>query len=327
MKETPVIKTIFILGPTATGKTSLGVKLAGSFDGEIISADSRQVYKGLDIGSGKDLSSYSISGKSIPYHLIDIVSPIEEYNLMRYSRDFNDAIMKVHDKNHLPVVVGGSALYVDAIIKNYKLPGGPPDTEMRKKTESLDVSELGKLLKNRNPQIYSELKDKNNRNRLLRAIEKAESGAEDRSSRLYELTPLLLGIYFHRSEVHKRIESRLDERLLNGMVEEVERLHSNGVSWERLEYFGLEYKFAALYLQKKLDYNEMRLQLLAKIRQFAKRQDIWFRKMENEGNLIHWIPGGDFHAAEELVKLFLQDKELPDPVLRLSEIRYGIKTD
>ena len=321
------LKTVVITGPTATGKTALAVKLASKSGGEIISVDSRQVYRGMDIGTGKDLEEYVHNGKPVPYHLIDMVNPEAEYNLMEFCRDTWTAIRDIADRNKLPVLCGGTPMYLNAILSEYELPGGPPDSALRKSLEEKTLEELLEILKKNDEKAYNEFKDRDNRYRLLRAIEKAAviTNALDESS-FRELDPLVIGVYFPRQEVHRRIEERLDRRLKNGMIEEVEQLHQRGVSWERLEFFGLEYRFIALHLQGILDYETMRNQLLYRIRQFAKRQDIWFRKLEREGRTIYWIDQQKGPDPFKLVEDFLAERPLPRPEISLKDIFYGPKT-
>jgi tRNA dimethylallyltransferase len=321
MSET--VKIIVITGPTATGKTALAVKLARNFNGEIISADSRQVYQGMDLGTGKDLDEYTVDGTPVPYHLINIADPACEYNLREFCKDTWQALENIHSAGHLPFICGGSALYLDAILAGYDLPGAPPDKVFRDELDSKSKQELLEMLKNANPQLFAEFKDTDNRKRILRALEKAKNLERKLDVSRITIEPLILGVYFPRKIVHKRIEERLDKRLQHGMIDEVEQLHTQGVTWERLEFFGLEYRYIAEYLQGKTSYDEMRYTLLTKIRQFAKRQDIWFRKMEREGRDIHWIPEGNCDRATKLVKDFLSGQPLPEPEIRIKDIDYG----
>lgn len=317
------IKVAFITGPTATGKTSLAVDLARIFDGEIISVDSRQVYRGMDIGSGKDLAEYEEGGAPVRHHLIDILEPTDEYNLMSFCRDARNAVLDIKSRGKLPIFCGGTAMYMNALLSGHTLPGSAPDSELRKILRGKSSDELAELLKEKAPEAYDNMKDKNNRVRLVRAIENVE-GADSQVEPLSPLIdPLVIGVYYPRKEVHKRIEERLAKRLESGMTEEVEALHKNGVSWEKLEFFGLEYRFAALYLQGKMPYDEMKEKLLFKIRKFAKSQDVWFRKIEREGTVIHWLEKGNRDQAAKLLEAFLKEKNLPEPQIRLKDIRYG----
>ena len=320
-------KNIIVTGPTATGKTRLAVFLAKRFNGEIISADSRQLYRYLDIGTGKDIEEYGVGAEAVPYHLIDIVEPDVEYNLMRFCQDAPNAIADIHARNKLPIIAGGTPLYIDSLLSEYELHGGATDKNLRTSLKQLEIPELLEIIKKESPTDWEVLQNGSNKNRIVRAIEKVRvASTEDPVALAPETEWLILGVYFHRKDVHKRIEMRLDQRLENGMVEEVEQLHEEyGLSWERLEFLGLEYRYLAYFLQKQLTFDEMRNQLLIKIRQFAKRQDIWFRKMERAGHTIHWIPQGDQEKATSLVKKFLDDQQLPNPEIRISEIDYGKK--
>lgn len=316
-------KVIIVTGPTATGKTALAIDLAEQFDGEIVSVDSRQVYRGLDIGSGKDLDEYCRNGKNIPYHLLDIVAPDYEYNLMEYCRDAEIALTKITENSHLPIFCGGTALYLNALLAGYKLLGPPPDQALRTSLRSKSPSELGTLLKQENPVAYEKLKDKNNPTRLLRALEMNSGQIRQVNPIAAAIEPLVIGVYYHRRDVHRRIEERLDARLANGMIEEVEQLQRAGVSWARLDFLGLEYRYVAQYLQGQLSLSEMREKLFIKIRQFAKRQDIWFRKMEREGMKIYWLDEAHRHDAGQLVTMFLAGKKLPPPAFSIKNIHYG----
>lgn len=316
-------KVIVITGPTATGKTALAVETAAHFGGEIISIDSRQVYRGLDIGSGKDLEEYSFNGTPIPYHLIDVADPMEEYNLMRFCRDAVEALNLIESNGRLPVFCGGTALYLNALLAGYTLPGGPPDNSMRDQLRGNSPEQLAEMLRQQDPAAYYELKDKNNPTRLLRALEKAAGQRNQVETIADRIEPLVIGTYYPRREVHKRIEQRLDARLASGMIDEVKQLHTDGATWERLEFLGLEYRYVALYLQNKLSYDEMREKLLIKIRQFAKRQDIWFRKMEREGLNIYWVDSNRQPDPFKLIETFLANGELPPPMVKLKDIHYG----
>lgn len=321
-KDKEKIKIIVVTGPTATGKTSLGVKLCHQFNGEVISIDSRQVYKGMDIGTGKDLDDYTV-----PYHLIDIVSPVDdEYNLMRFLQDSEECIKNVAASGKLPFMVGGTALYLNALLSGYELPGGAADKKGREELQQKSPEELGSILKELSEKEYDKIEDKCNPIRLVRAIEKLKYPTGYSSTLHEQLDALVLGVYYPRKTVHQRIEERLDARLQEGMIEEVEQLHENGVTWEKLDFFGLEYRYIALYLQGKMSRKEMREHLLIKIRQFAKRQDIWFRKMEREGKDIYWLPEADEKKAGGLIHLFLSNKALPEPALKISETFYGPKS-
>ena len=322
LKVKKKIKIIVVVGPTATGKTKLAVHLARKYNGEIISADSRQVYRGLNIGSGKDIDEYG----RVPYHLIDIVSPSEDYNLMRFRSDVPGIILEIDSRGHIPVIAGGSALYINSILSEYTLSGGAPAPDLRESLERLETTEIFGMLKNESEDACKSINDQNNRNRVIRYFEKIKNNGTEAEP--FPFTPeyLLIGVFFNRKDVHSRIGERLDLRLGNGMVAEVENLHNQGISWERLEFFGLEYRYVAYYLQGKLSFVEMRKKLLEKIRQFAKRQDIWFRKMEREGKRIFWVKEGDVSRAEALSDAFLKCREMPEPEIKISEIYYGKKS-
>ncbi len=316
-------KVIIVTGPTATGKTALAIDLAEQFNGEIISVDSRQVYRGLDIGSGKDLDEYCRNGKNIPYHLLDIAEPNYEYNLMEYCRDVETALTQITEKSHLPIFCGGTALYLNALIAGYRLSGPPPDKTMRDALRGKTAAELAALLKHENPTAYNNLKDKANPTRLLRALEMNSGDNRQVNPIAAVIDPLVIGVYYHRRDVHQRIAERLDARLASGMIAEVEQLHHQGVSWTRLEFLGLEYRYVAQYLQGQFSLSEMREKLFIKIRQFAKRQDIWFRKMEREGMKIYWLDADHRNDAGILVEMFLAGETLPPPAFSIKDIHYG----
>lgn len=277
------VPILVITGPTATGKTRLAVELADKFNGEIISADSRQVYRHMDIGSGKDIEEY----KNIPYHLIDIADPATEvYNLGRFCRDAWHAIGGVSSRGKLPIVCGGTALYIAALLDGYRLPGG-----------ELPPREFGTPRVRQNPD------------------------APDSFTPPFGLKPLILGVYYPRATVRERIAQRLDARLNNGMIEEIRNLHDElGVSYETMEFFGLEYREISLYLQKRCSFEEMRQTLLNRIRQFAKRQDIFFRKLEREGHKIHWLKSGTSPDPYALTADFLAGLPIPEPEFRLCDL-------
>lgn len=312
-------KIVAITGPTATGKTALAVNLAKKFDGEILSADSRQVYTHLDLGSGKDREEY---GK-VPVHLLDVAEPGSLYNLAEFCFDAAKALERIQQRGKLPILCGGSPLYLDAILRSYQLPGTAPDPAERAILDQMSLEELNATFAREFPAIYAGFQDRTNHNRLRRQLEIARSGSKN-SILLPELDALVLGVYYPRNTVRQRIEERLDARFAMGMINEVQQLHDQyHVSWERLEFFGLEYREIALYLQGKCDFDTMRSTLLNKIRQFAKRQDIFFRKLEREGVIIHWLPGAEaVQRAEELIQKFLDNSPLPPPEIQMMNINY-----
>ncbi len=301
------LKAIIILGPTASGKTSLGVRLAAEFSGEIISADSRQVYRGMDIGTGKDLAEYQVGRKKIPYHLIDIISPNTKFNLARYQKLAYKAIGEVAARGHLPLVVGGSGLYLQALADNYVLAAVKEDKEKRKELEKLSVIELFTMLFELKPEFAAKLNnsDKNNKRRLVRYLEIASQDNNFSASRgdaPYDF--LILGLDISDEKMREKIEKRLDVRLeKEGLIEEVKRLHQEGVSYPRLISFGLEYKFISNFLQGKLSRVEMREKLATAIYRFAKRQKTWFKRWEKQGKSIVWIK--DFTEAQAEIKKFI----------------------
>lgn len=288
---------VVVLGPTAVGKTSIGVQIAHKFAGEIISADSRQTYKGLDIGSGKDLCEYCVDGKNIPYHLIDITDLSMEYNVFHYQQDFYKVFTDLLNRNVLPVIVGGTGMYLDAVVRNYDFVLVPENVELRKELEEKSLEELDEMLLSLKPDLHNK-SDLLERDRVIRAIEIAtcmNSPEADviRSKMIArpDIRPLIIGTTFDRNLVRQNIEIRLKERLDNGLVEEVEGLHNSGFSWERLEKLGLEYRFCSLFLQGKIkSKDELFEKLNIAIRQFAKRQETWFRGMEAKGVEINWLP-------------------------------------
>ena len=264
----------------------------------------------------------------------------KEMDLFRVLRLAHAAVLDVRTRGRLPVAVGGTALYLKALLDGYGLPGTPPDPAVRAVLERLADAELDAALKAEAPDLYART-DRANRRRLLRALEIARVRAtaagftdEHEPSRTdtdapapLPLLPILLAPYFPRPELHRRIEQRLDARLAAGMVAEVAGLHAAGVPWERLEFFGLEYRHAALYLQGKMSLDEMRFRLLVKIRNFCRAQEIWLRKFEREGKVIHWLPGGDPALADLLLERFLRGEPLPPPLLQIKDILYGPKHD
>ncbi|MCP4179043.1 MAG: tRNA (adenosine(37)-N6)-dimethylallyltransferase MiaA [bacterium] len=320
-------KVIIITGPTATGKTSLGISIARHFNGEIISADSRQVYKGLDLGTGKDLEDYTIGGSNVKHHLIDIVSPMEEYNLKEFYTDANKKIKEIIDQKKQPLIVGGTVLYIDSLISSYKFPIAPPNQTLRDNIEHKSAEEIADYLKTNYPEEYEKIDLKKSKPRLTRALEKVLITKNADTHNTYDKNDyLIIGTYFPRLDTHARIEKRLDQRLSEGMIEEVKQLHDNGVTWERLERFGLEYRYISFYLQNKISFDEMRETLFARIRRLARRQDIWFRKLEAAGHKIHWLKEGNCEQAFSLIEKFLNNKALPEPEIKLSNIHYGKKT-
>jgi tRNA dimethylallyltransferase len=290
-----LLDIITILGPTASGKTSIAAQLAKDFNGEIISSDSRQVYKGMDIGTGKDLVEFQ--KHNVNYHLIDIAKPFEEYNLFRFTKDFQSAFESIKSKDKLPILVGGTGLYISAILQSYYLPE-INDEDESKKLKSLTISQLKEILINIKPKLHN-LTDLKSKDRLIKAIliERSRIKISLSFSNLHSLN---IGISSGREETKRRITERLKQRMAAGMIEEVEELLRNGVSLEKLNYFGLEYKYVSQYINGKLNYNDMFQKLNSAIHNFAKRQMTWFRKMEKEGVKINWFPP-DYTAIKNFV--------------------------
>lgn len=286
-----MIPMITILGPTATGKTKLAANLAATVQGEVISADSRQVYKGMNLGTGKDLNDYVVNGICIPYHLIDIVNPGYEYNVFEFQQDFVSALNKVTERGKKSILCGGSGLYIDAVLLAYDLRSVPEDHSLREELEKYDDQELGLRLKK-----YGKLHnttDLTERKRTIRAIEIAEF-QKKRSSLHRELSSINsknFGLKFERSAIRNRITQRLMDRLKEGLVSEVEILLHEGLKPEQLIFYGLEYKYVTLYITGELSYKTMVEKLNTAIHQFAKRQMTWFRRMEKKGIAIDWIDG------------------------------------
>lgn len=293
---------LVVLGPTASGKTRLGVELCRKLNGEVISADSRQVYRGMDIGTGKDLDEFG----EVPCHLIDIAEPGHEFNLFEYQRRFYTVFEELGRHGKLPVLVGGTGLYLDAVLRGYRLVEVPPNPELRAELAKLATEELTARLLRLKPKQHNTT-DTIDRERLTRAIEIAEGEKNATTEKLPpapNLKPLIFGVLWERQELKKRIEERLRRRLEKGMIEEVAGLHENGVSFEVLESYGLEYRFIAHFLQGKLNRNDLFQQLNSAIRAFAKRQMTWFRRMERQGVLIHWLDANDdlFSQALQLLR-------------------------
>jgi len=287
-----MINLLVILGPTASGKTSVAAHWACYNNGEIISADSRQVYRGMDIGTGKDYADCIVDGQNIKCHCIDIVEAGKQYNVYEYQKDFISAYEKIIAAGKNPVLCGGSGMYIEAAIKGYKLIKVPVNDALRNELNEKTDEELIKMLANMKKLHNST--DTNSRKRTIRAIEIETYQAENPhfDENYPDIRPLLIGIKFDRETQRRRISQRLRKRLDQGLVEEAQKLLDSGLTIENLEYYGLEYKFLAQYLANKLTYSQMFEQLNTAIHQFAKRQMTWFRRMERNGEKIFWIDGG-----------------------------------
>lgn len=288
---TPSLKPIAIVGPTASGKTRLAVEISRGFQGEILSADSRQLYRGMTIGTGKDLEEYG----SIPYHLIDIANAGEKYNLFEYLKDFHIAYNDVCSRGKRPVICGGTGMYVENALNGVMLPEVPENTELRLSLASKDIQELTKILSSY--KTLHNTTDVDTCKRAIRAIEIAdyytqhpEQASLAQKENAQPLDALIIGVDISREERRRRITQRLETRLEAGMVDEIKSLLAAGVSPDSLIYYGLEYKFVTNYVLGRSSYNEMKKGLETAIHQFAKRQMTWFRGMEKRGHRIHWIP-------------------------------------
>lgn len=282
---------VAIVGPTASGKTRLAVALARHINGEIISADSRQVYRGMSIGTGKDLDEYG----EIPYHLIDICEPGTKYNLFRYLRDFREAYSHIISRGKSPVICGGTGMYVENALKGIELPEVPANPELRASLQGKELKELAEILAGYKTLHNST--DIDTAQRAIRAIEIERYYMEhpDEAARVTtaKATPLqctVIGVEIPRDDRRRRISQRLDARLKGGMVDEIKGLLDSGIPAENLIYYGLEYKYVTLYVTGQISYDEMHSSLETAIHQFAKRQMTWFRGMEKRGTTIHWLP-------------------------------------
>lgn len=293
-KDSPARRMITILGPTASGKTDFATHLAARLNAEIISADSRQVYRGMDIGTGKDLADYVVNGHVIPYHLIDICEPGTKYNLFRYQQDFLDCYEDIRSRGALPILCGGTGLYIEAVLKGYSLSPVPQNPALRTELEGKNLEELTNILvdlKRRNHSVMHNKTDVDSCQRAIRAIEietyNLTKPTEERQCP--PIDSLIIGVDIDREERRRKITNRLKERLKAGMIDEVDGLLKRGIPADDLIYYGLEYKFVTEYIIGKLTYEEMFRQLEIAIHQFAKRQMTWFRGMERRGFTIHWV--------------------------------------
>lgn len=285
----PNYDLIAILGPTASGKTPFAAALAAALDTEIISADSRQIYRGMDLGTGKDLADYTVDGRKIPHHLIDIAEPGYKYNVFEYQRDFLAAYDTIKQKGRLPVVCGGTGMYLESVLKGYRLMPVPENPELREQLADQSLEELTALL-----QQYKSLHNSTDVDTVKRAIRAIEIEEYYKLNPVAErefpvLNSLIIGVDIDRELRREKITRRLHQRLDEGMVDEVQRLLAAGIPPDDLIYYGLEYKFLTLYAIGQLTYEEMFTGLETAIHQFAKRQMTWFRGMERRGFTIQWI--------------------------------------
>ena len=306
---------VIILGPTAVGKTAIGVAVARAFNGEIISADSRQTYRYLDIGSGKDLDDYAASdeGPVVKYHLIDITELPAEYNVYNYQQDFYKVFKDITGRGKLPVIVGGTGMYIDAIVRDYQLVILPENKKLHEELEATPLEELAERLMKLQPDLHTknDLLEKDRVIKALEIIEAKKQGLDSTSVQRPDINPLIIGTTLPRPQLWENISIRLKERLEGGMIEEVQSIHDKGISWERLEKLGLEYRFCSEFLQGKIESKDKLFEgLFIAIRQFAKRQETWFRMMEKKGVVIKWLEPGSkgerIEQAKELVASMLK---------------------
>ena len=293
---------LVVLGPTASGKTGLAVHLARRVGGEILSADSRQVYRGMDLGTGKDLTEYGRNGDVVPFHLIDICDLEDEFSVFAFQELFYPCFREILRRRRIPVLAGGTGLYLDAVLRGYRMVAVPENPELRERLAGEQMQSLRRRFFSFFPDAHNTT-DLLEPKRLIRAIEIAEfTQAHPRDPETpIAVSPLVIGIRCERNDLRRKITLRLQARLEAGMIEEVRRLHDRGTAWERLESFGLEYRYISLYLQQKITREEMFQTLNTRIHQFAKRQETWFRRMERNGVRIHWIEGADEEAALGLI--------------------------
>jgi tRNA dimethylallyltransferase len=282
---------IVILGPTASGKTRLAARLADIIDSEIISADSRQVYRGMDIGTGKDYGDYIVDGRLIPCHLVDIADTGYKYNVFEFQKDFLKVYRDIRQKGKVPILCGGTGMYIESVVNGYRLLPVPPDPELRKELDGKNMGELTGILES-----FGKLHNKtdlDSRKRVIRAIEIASFTKENLQpdDEFPKISHIMFGVRYDRETRRNRITERLETRLNSGMIEEVKGLLEK-VGPEDLMYYGLEYKYLTLYCTGKISYEELFSRLNTAIHQFAKRQMTWFRKMERDGHQINWIEGG-----------------------------------
>ena len=277
-KELP--KIVVILGPTASGKTKLAVKLANNFNGEIISADSRQVYKGMDIGSGKDIKEYG----QIKYHLIDVTSPKQIFSLAKFQRLADKAIKDILKRNKLPILCGGTGLYAEAVFDGYVIPKIKPDLALRKELEKLSIEQLQSMASKLKREFNNS--DWNNPVRLIRSLEKNNDVEIVLKKEKY--APIIFAVKTDQKKLKNNITKRLNSRLKEGLIEEIKKLHEDGISWQRLESFGLEYKIVSLYLQNKINLAEMKNNIINDSLKYAKRQITWLHRPVLK-NRINWI--------------------------------------
>lgn len=283
-------KLLVITGPTATGKTRLAALLANELDGEIISADSRQVYRGMDIGSGKDIADYYVDNNLMPYHLIDILDAGEEYNVFQFQKDFYQKFNEIKSKDKLPILCGGTGMYIESVLADYNFAEVAVNPDFRKSLDNMSLPELQMLLIER--KSLHNTTDLSDRERCIRALEIAEYERNyPYKANKPQFDYKIFAINFNREIIRNRITERLRFRLDYGMITEIENLLNLGISIEQLKFYGLEYRYISMFINKEITYFEMFRLLNIAIHQFAKRQMTWFRRMEKKGFKINWIDG------------------------------------
>jgi len=300
-------KLIVILGPTASGKTKLAVQLAFKIKSEIISADSRQIYKNMDIGTGKDLEEYRTNNTKIPYHLIDIINPNEDYSVYQFKKDYKKAYDAIKSKNKIPILCGGTGFYIESILLNYQIPKTKPNKRLRLNLETKNIQELTSYLSKLDQKAFDENYHISKR-RLIRSIEILEDNNlinMKESDSLNLDSALIIGIDMERPMILEKIKKRLNHRLEHGMINEVKSLINSGISYDRLNYFGLEYKFIGQYLSKELKYDDMKILLNNAINKFSKRQMTFFRRMEKRGIKINWLNQNNVAKIDLLINDFV----------------------
>lgn len=296
-------KLVVVCGPTASGKTSLAVAIARSIDGEIISADSRQVYRGMDIGTGKDLDEYQSEPVAIPYHLIDICDPQNIYTLHNFIDDFYAVYDSVQKRDVFGILTGGTGLYIEAVLKGYDLPSIPEDADFRNQCKEREKDALALELEQRAPDLYKKT-DICSKKRIIRALEIAQYRNDTNSvSKIRpKIDNVILCTMWERKQLWERIDKRLTDRLNTGMIDEVQRILDCGISRERFSMFGMEYKFVAQYIDKEVSYSEMVEKLKVAIHQLSKRQETWFRGMERRGSKVHWVENARYDMAMDILR-------------------------
>ncbi|KMQ51250.1 tRNA dimethylallyltransferase [Chitinispirillum alkaliphilum] len=300
----PKYNSVVVCGPTASGKTHLGVRIATELNGEILSVDSRQVYRGMDIGTGKDLDEYATNGQSIPYHLIDIACPSSIYTLYDFQIDFYKSFTDITHRKKTAVAVGGTGLYLEAVLKNYSIAPVKENVALRSELMQLEKEKLKEILSSESPQLYTKT-DLSSKKRIVRAIEIARSAKVPLTcKKAPDIKPLVLYVVWQREKLRQRIERRLVQRLDNGMIDEVKKLIDNGITAQRLHLFGMEYRQICRYLYNEVSYDEMFVCLRQEIFHLAKRQDTWFRGMERRGIPTFKIHEGDFTEAKNVIDSF-----------------------